>query len=110
MAFFGKTKVRRPVAEIVAGLVTMVDDLNMSSTEAREEQLSAEESIVALQSERKLLISEQQRAGTICDNLQALLGLDLDGDGEPDDLDKAIASFNEKPVEVDITPNDGDVL
>ena len=94
MAFFSKPKVRRPVAEIVSGLATMVTDLEEANIMASDEQAAAEEAIVALQVERKLLKNEQAQAGAIASNLRALLGTDLDGDGEPDDLDKAIESFN----------------
>ena len=108
MALFGpKPKTRRPVAEIVAGLTTMIDELDESNLMAADEQKAAEEQIAALQSERKLLINEQQQAGAISDNLKTLLGLDLDGDGEPDDLDRAIASFNESKV-ADTSEDGGD--
>lgn len=95
MSLFGPSKpVRRPVAEIVSGLSTMVSDLEAANVMATEEQAAAEAAIMALQAERKLLKNEQTQAGTIAANLRSLLGLDLDGDGEPDDLDKAIASFS----------------
>jgi hypothetical protein len=102
MVLFTKTKVRRPVAEIVSGLATMVKDLEEADLMAADEQTAAEEAIVALQAERKLLKNEQAQAGAIVTNLRSLLGLDLDGDGEPDDLDKAIAALgatkDEQPV------------
>ena len=98
MAFFGSKKVRRPVAEIVAGLSGMVVELEESNIMAADEQQAVEDSIVEAQVARKLLISEQAKAGTVVGNLKALLGLDLDGDGEADDLDRAIASFNATPV------------
>ena len=95
MGLFTKTlPTRRPVAEIVSGLATMVTDLEEANVMATEEQAAAEAAIVALQAERRLLKNEQTQAGTIAANLRSLLGLDLDGDGEPDDLDKAIASFS----------------
>ena len=106
MAFFSKPKVRRPVAEIVSGLATMVTDLEEANVMASDEQAAAEEAIVALQAERKLLKNEQAQAGAIVSNLRSLLGLDLDGDGEPDDLDKAIASFATSPVEPVIDSDD----
>jgi len=100
MALFGsKAPVRRPVAEIVAGLSGMVAELEESNIMAADEQLAVEDSIVEAQVVRKLLIGEQAKAGTVVSNLKTLLGLDLDGDGEADDLDRAIASFNAKPVE-----------
>ena len=94
MAFFGpKPKTRRPVAEIVSGLAGMITELKESNSMAAEEQKAAEDQIVALQAERKLLINEQTQAGTIVGNLESLLGLDLDGDGEADDLDRAISAL-----------------
>jgi hypothetical protein len=72
----------------------MVSDLESTEVMAALEQAAAEEAIVALQAERKLLKNEQAQAGSIASNLRALLGTDLDGDGEPDDLDKAIESLN----------------
>ena len=108
MALFGtKPKVRRPVADIVAGLEIMVADLEESGIEAHQEQLSAEDAIVTLQTERKFLINEQKLTGSISDNLRSLLGKDLD-DGGPDDLDRAIAGFTAAPeVEVEAeTVND----
>jgi len=99
MPLFGSTpKTRRPVAEIVSGLSGMITELKESNTMAADDQKAAEEQIVALQSERKLLINEQAQAGTIIGNLESLLGLDLDGDGEADDLDRAIAAFNAQPA------------
>jgi hypothetical protein len=41
----------------------------------------------------------------IVTNLKSLLGLDLDGDGEPDDLDRAISAINSAPAEV-VTPSE----
>ena len=109
MALFGPSKkVRRPVAEIVAGLSGMVDELEESNIMAADEQKEVEQGIIEAQATRKLLIGEQAKAGSVASNLKTLLGLDLDGDGEADDLDRAIASFNEsKPAEVeaDVTDN-----
>lgn len=106
MALFGPTKkVRRPVAEIVSGLSTMVTELEESNLMAADEQAAAEDQIVALNAERKLLINEQAQAGSIVTNLKSLLGLDLDGDGEPDDLDRAISAINSAPAEV-VTPSE----
>jgi len=102
MALFGPSKkARRPVAEIVAGLSGMVTELEESNIMAADEQTAAEDAIVALQAERKLLINEQAQAGAITSNLRSLLGLDLDGDGETDDLDRAIAAFQAQPAEAD---------
>lgn len=99
MNLFGpKVKVRRPVAEIVAGLSGMVEELEESNIMAADEQQAVETDIAEAQVVRKLLIGEQAKAGTVVSNLKTLLGLDLDGDGEADDLDRAIASFNAKPV------------
>jgi hypothetical protein len=107
MAFFGtKVKVRRPVAEIVAGLSGMVEELEESNIMAADEQQEVEDSIVEAQVVRKLLIGEQAKAGTVVSNLKTLLGLDLDGDGEADDLDRAIASFNAAPIEPFDTDDD----
>lgn len=76
---------------------------------AAEEQQAAEDAIVAKQIERKLLINEQSQAGAIVGNLKSLLGLDLDGDGQTDDLDRAIAAFGETPVEAnDVEAGDDD--
>lgn len=108
MALFGPSKsVRRPVAEIVSGLSTMVSDLEAAELMAADEQAAAEEAITALQAERKLLKNEQSQAGAITSNLRALLGMDLDGDGEPDDLDRAIASMNAVTPGSVIDENDG---
>jgi hypothetical protein len=94
MNLFGpKVKVRRPVAEIVAGLSGMVEELEESNIMAADEQQAVETDIAESQIVRKLLISEQAKAGTVVGNLKTLLGLDLDGDGEADDLDRAIAAF-----------------
>lgn len=102
MALFGPTvKVRRPVADIVSGLATMVTDLEESNLQAAVEQNSAEDAIIALQAERKLLINEQQQAGAITSNLKSLLGLDLDANSEPDDLDKAIATFGQMSADTE---------
>ena len=111
MAFFGpKEKVRRPVAEIVAGLSGMVTELEESNIMAADEQQAVEDSIIEAQIARKLLIGEQAKAGTVVSNLKTLLGLDLDGDGEADDLDRAIATFNAKPAEVVAEPEGNDQL
>jgi len=102
MALFGPSKkVRRPVAEIVAGLSGMVTELEESNIMAADEQAAAEDAMIALQAERKLLINEQAQAGAITSNLRSLLGLDLDGDGEADDLDRAIAAIKSQPAEVE---------
>lgn len=93
MGIFTKTPKRRPVAEIVSGLGTMVTDLEEAQTMALDEQAEAEARIVELQATRKILMNEQGQASAIVGNLRTLLGLDLDGDGEPDDLDRAIATF-----------------
>lgn len=107
MGLFTKTPPsRRPVAEIVSGLATMVDDLEKSNLMAADEQTAAEEAIVALQAERRLLKNEQAQAGAITSNLRALLGLDLDGDGEPDDLDRAIASLGASTETVETVGGD----
>ncbi len=96
MALFGTPKkVRRPVAKIVAGLTDMVSELEESNIMAADEQKAAEKVIIAKQAERKLLLNEQAQAGSIITNLSSLLGLDLDGDGEVDDLDRAIAALGD---------------
>ena len=108
MSLFGPSKpVRRPVAEIVSGLATMVTDLEAAELMAADEQQAAEDAIVALQAERRLLKNEQSQAGAITANLRALLGMDLNGDGEPDDLDRAIASMNAVTPESVTDENDG---
>lgn len=100
MALFGPSKkVRRPVAEIVSGLSGMLTELDESNGMAADEQQAAEEQIMALNATRKLLINEQAQAGTVASNLRSLLGMDLDGDGEADDLDRAIAAMAEAPAE-----------
>jgi len=102
MALFGPTKkVRRPVAEIVSGLSTMVTELEDSKLMATEEKAAAEKAIVELNAQRKLLSNEEAQAGAIVQNLRSLLGLDLDGDGEADDLDRAIAAITAAPADVD---------
>jgi hypothetical protein len=103
MSLFGPSKpVRRPVAEIVSGLSTMVSDLEAANLMAADEQQAAEEAIVALQAERRLLKNEQTQAGAITTNLRELLGMDLEADGELDDLDRAIASMADAPANDDI--------
>lgn len=86
---------RRSVAEIVSGLTTMVEDLVAAREMAAEEQATVEAEIERLAATRGVLVSEQERAGAVTENLRGLLGMDLDGDGEPDDLSKAIASWRE---------------
>jgi hypothetical protein len=76
----------------------MVEELEESNIMAADEQQAVETDIAESQIVRKLLIGEQAKAGTVVSNLKTLLGLDLDGDGEADDLDRAIASFNSTPV------------
>ena len=97
MAFFSKPK-RRPVAEIVSGLSTMITDLEAANVMASDEQAAAEDAIVALQAERRLLKNEQAQAGVIASNLRELLGTPGADDGEPDELDKAIESFSAAKV------------
>ena len=64
MALFGPSKkVRRPVAEIVAGLSGMVDELEESNIMAADEQKEVEAGIIEAQATRKLLIGEQAKAG-----------------------------------------------
>ena len=101
MGLFGKKeeKVRRPVAAIVAGLTDMVTELDEARSMAVDEQAAVEAEIERLAAERGILVAEQERAGAVTDNLRSLLGMDLDGDGEPDDLSKAIASWREAEAE-----------
>ena len=109
MALFGsKPKARRPVEQIVAGLAGMITELKESNSMAADEQKAAEDQIIALQAERKILINEQTQAGTIVGNLESLLGLDLDGDGEADDLDRAIAALSTPAPVADASTDTGD--
>ena len=94
MGLFSKEKkVRRPVAEIVSGLTGMVEDLREARAMAADEQTETEAAIDALVAQRAVLVTEQNRAAAVEGNLSELLGLDLDGDGEPDDLSRAIANW-----------------
>ena len=95
MALFERKKVRRPVAEIVSGLTTMVTDLEEARTLAAGEQTDLEAEIERLNAERTVLMREQASADAITGNLRELLGMDLDGDGEGDDLTRAIDGWRE---------------
>lgn len=96
MALFGgTTPKRRPVAEIVSGLTTMVSDLEEARGLAEGEQGDVERQIEELNAQRTVLMREQASADAITGNLRELLGLDLDGDGEGDDLTRAIAGWRE---------------
>lgn len=103
MALFGskKPKVRRPVAEIVAGFTDMVADLDEARQMAAAEQAEREAEIERLVAERNLLLTEQSRADTVASNIRSLLSMDLDGDGEPDDLSNLIAAWREQKAEAE---------
>lgn len=95
MSLFGSTKpARRPVAEIVSGLSTMVNELEQAESMAATEQRAAEQEITELQSQRRLLKNEQAQASAITSNLRELLGMDLEADAAPDALDEAIDTMN----------------
>ena len=81
MPLFGKPKT---VADIVAGLTNIIEQLEGRGLAAGDERGQKEAQVVTLTAECGLLKKEEAQAGTIAANLRGLL--DLDGGGEVDDF------------------------